>query len=132
MGKFDSTGLYVSGEIAGFYSDERLKTDISPILNALEKVRQLKGVTYKGNDVAAKFGFDNTTEQIGLLTQDLERVLPQAVKPAPFDTGTDIYGKKYSLSGENYKTAQYEKVVPLLIQEINELIDRVEELEGKK
>jgi hypothetical protein len=132
MGKFDSTGLYVNGDIAGFYSDERLKKDIQPIVNALEKVKRLTGVTYKGNDVAAKFGFDDDREQVGLLTQDLERVLPQVVKLAPFDTATDVYGKQYSLTGENYKTAQYEKVVPLLVQAINELIDRVEKLEGNK
>lgn len=132
MGKFDSTGLYVSGEIAGFYSDERLKDNVKSITNPIERIKQLKGVTYNANELAASFGFTDKSEQVGLLTQDLEKVLPQVVKPAPFDTAIDEKGKQYSISGENYKTAQYEKVVPLLVEVINILIDRVEELEGKK
>ncbi len=132
MGRFDSTGLYVSGEVAGFYSDERLKTNIKPISGALRKVENLKGVTYTGNEIAVKFGFNDTAQQVGLLAQDLERVLPQVVKPAPFDLGVDDEGKQYSLSGENYKTVQYEKVVPLLVEAIKELSAKVKKLEGKK
>jgi|694.fasta_scaffold00027_106 hypothetical protein len=132
MGRFDNTGLYVSGEVAGFYSDERLKTNISPIQNALEKVEKLKGVTYTGNELAAKFGFTDTNEQVGLLSQDVEKVLPQVIKHAPFDLAVDEKGKQYSISGENYKTVQYEKIVPLLVEAIKELSARVKELEGKK
>lgn len=132
MGRFDGTGLYVSGEVAGFYSDERLKTNIKPITGALTKVNRLKGVTYNGNEIAAKFGFSDTTEQVGLLAQDLQGVLPQVVKPAPFDTATDENGKQYSLSGENYKTVQYDKIVPLLVEAIKELSAKVKKLEGKK
>jgi hypothetical protein len=127
VGYFDRTGLYVTGEIAGFYSDERLKTDIEPIENALDKVEQLRGVTYKGNDLAVRYGFNDTTEQVGLLAQDLKKVLPQVVKPAPFDTDTN----GNSLSGEHYKTVQYEKVVPLLVEAIKELSEKVRKLEGK-
>ena len=122
-----------SGEVAGFYSDERLKSNIQPITGALDKVNQLKGVTYTGNEIAVKFGFNDTSEQVGLLAQDLQKVLPQVVRPAPFDTATDeTTGKKYSISGEDYKTVQYDKIVPLLVEAIKELSDKVKKLEGKK
>ena len=127
VGYFDRTGLYVTGEIAGFYSDERLKTDIKLIDSALFRVEQLRGVTYKGNEVAARFGFDDTQEQVGLLAQDLETILPQVIKPAPFDIGDG----GQSLSGENYKTVQYERVIPLLVEAIKELSEKVRKLEGK-
>jgi hypothetical protein len=93
----------------------------------LDKVEQLRGVTYKGNDLAVRYGFNDTTEQVGLLAQDLKKVLPQVVKPAPFDTDTN----GNSLSGEHYKTVQYEKVVPLLVEAIKELSEKVRKLEGK-
>jgi len=38
------------------------------------------------------------------------------VKPAPFDTDS----KGNSISGDNYLTVQYEKIVPLLIESIKE------------
>lgn len=132
IGRFDNTGLYVSGEVAGFYSDMRLKTNIKPIEDALKKVESLNGVTYTGNEIAAKFGFTDTREQVGLLSQDVEKVLPQVIKHAPFDLGVNKKGKQYSLSGENYQTVQYEKIVPLLVEAIKELSDKVKKLEGKK
>ena len=52
----------------------------------------------------------------GLFAQDVQEVLPEAVHPAPFD----VDGGE-SISGENYLTIQYEKVVPLLVEAIKEL-----------
>jgi hypothetical protein len=56
------------------YSDERLKTDIRPIENALERVDKLKGVYYHWKD-------DNKdkTQQIGLIAQDVQQQFPELV-----------------------------------------------------
>jgi hypothetical protein len=56
-------------------------------------------------------------------------VLPEVVKLAPFDTKLDENGNIVSKSGENYLTVQYEKLVPLLIASIQELTDKVNNLE---
>jgi len=127
VGAFAAYGAITStADITAYYSDERLKKNITPISDALSKVHQIKGVTYQGNDIAASYGYDDKIK-VGVIAQDLEKVLPQVVVPAPFDT--DKEGN--SISGENYKTVQYEKIVPLLIEAIKELSDKVKELEAQ-
>ena len=118
--------IYATGAITAFYSDKRLKTVSGKIENALDKVGQLSGVYYTNNDTAKSFGYDSDEVQVGVLAQEVEAVLPQVVKAAPFDL--DEYGN--SKSGENYKTVQYEKLVPLLIEAINELRAEVKALKG--
>ena len=119
--------IYATGNITAYYSDARLKTVSGKIENALDKVAQLSGVYYTNNSVAKSFGYDSDEVQVGVLAQDVEAVLPQIVKAAPFDL--DEHGN--SKSGENYKTVQYERLVPLLIEAINELQAKVKALESK-
>jgi len=55
-------------------SDERLKTDIRPIENALERVDKLKGVYYHWKD-------DDKKEklEIGVIAQDVQKQFPELV-----------------------------------------------------
>jgi hypothetical protein len=119
------------GTITSNYSDERLKTNIQVIPNALEKVCSLRGVTYTANTLAESFGYTNKEIQVGVLSQDLEKVLPEVVKPAPFDR-IFIEGVEISKSGQEYKTVHYERIVPLLIEAIKELNSQIKELKGVK
>jgi len=119
--------IRASNQITSYYSDERLKENIKPIQNALEKVMTLRGVTYNANQLAESFGFKNKESQVGVLASDIEKVLPEAVKPAPFDI-IRFEESEISRSGENYKTVQYEKIVPLLIEAIKELNNEIEKL----
>ena len=68
---------------------------------------------------------------VGVIAQDVEKVLPEVVKSAPFDTML-FEGKEYSQSGNNYKTVQYEKIVPLLIEAIKQLKNELDELKGNR
>jgi hypothetical protein len=113
-------------QITAFFSDERLKEDIVEIQNALEKVMTLRGVTYKPNSIAESLGYKKKSE-VGVIAQDVERVLPEAVKPAPFDIML-FENAEVSKSGQNYKTVQYEKLVPLLIEAIKELNYKLEKI----
>jgi len=122
--------IRATNQITSFYSDERLKENIKVIPNALEKVIQLRGVTYNANQIAEKFGFSDKTAQVGVIAGDVEKVLPEAVKPAPFDIMRLQEGIEISRSGENYKTVQYEKIVPLLIEAIKELNMEIKNLKG--
>jgi hypothetical protein len=121
--------IRASNQITSFFSDERLKEDIQEIGSALDKVMTLRGVTYKPNAIAESFGYKKEN-MVGVIAQDVEKVLPEAVKQAPFDTML-FEGKEYSQSGQNYKTVQYEKLVPLLIEAIKELNKEINKMKEK-
>ena len=110
--------LYSYGDVYAAYSDDRLKQNKQQLTDALSKVNTLNGFTYNPNSLAVKYGFSsNETEQkVGVSAQEVEAVLPEAVK--------DI--------DHGFKTVQYEKIVPLLIEAIKELTARVKELESKQ
>ena len=97
--------LDVVGDITAFYSsDKRLKDNINPIINALDKVTSISGNTFTWNDKSTHSG-----EDVGVIAQEVESVLPQVVK-----------------TRENgYKAVQYEKLVPLLIEAIKDLNNKL-------
>jgi hypothetical protein len=117
-------GISVTGQISAtddiiaFASDERLKENIQPLDNALDKVMRLSGFTYNFNEIGQSLGFDGSIRYVGVSAQEVQAVLPEAVKPAPADP--------------NYITVQYEKIVPLLIEAIKELKEEINELKGHK
>jgi hypothetical protein len=115
-------------DIIAYASDKRLKHNIKPIENALDKVRALTGMTYQWNKVGNQYGWEPDTEvrEAGVFAQDVEAVLPEAVKLAPFDNENGL-----SKSGENFLTVKYEKIVPLLIEAIKEQQLQIEKLQNK-
>ena len=123
--------IRATNNVTAFYSDKRLKKNITQIPNALDKVMSISGVTFQSNEVAAEYGYTDTKTQVGVIAQEIEAVLPEIVVPAPFDIAQNEDGTEYSKSGENYKTVQYEKLVPLLIEAIKELKAEIEELKKK-
>jgi hypothetical protein len=99
-----NSGVSVWGGSYLIYSDQRLKENIKTITSPLDKVMQLRGVTF--NYIADK---DNTSEtsttnntQIGVIAQEVEKVVPEAVR-----TGAD-----------GYKGVAYQNLVGLLIEAI--------------
>ena len=127
VGETDSNtrGYY---DIIAYASDKRLKHNIKPIENALSKVISLTGMTYQWNELGRQHGWEPDMEirEAGVFAQDVQAVLPEAVRPAPFD-----YELGKSKSGENFLTVKYEKIVPLLIEAIKEQQLQIEELKAK-
>ena len=117
--------------ITAYYSDKRLKENIQVIDNPLSKIQNISGVYFNNNALAEAFGYKNKSKQIGVIAQEIQNVIPEAVKMAPFDTDFDENGNEYSKSGENYLTVQYEKIIPLLIECIKELKLEIEVLKNK-
>ena len=123
--------IRATNNITAYYSDKRLKKNIQIIDHALDKVKRISGVTFQSNDEAAKYGYTNANTQVGVIAQEIEAVLPEVVVPAPFDIGQDENGFEYSLSGQNYKTVQYDKLVPLLIEAIKEMSYKIDTLQNR-
>lgn len=119
-----------SQDITAYYSDERLKSKIGTLEHALDKVCSLYTFMYTNNDLARSFGFTDTKERVGLSAQQVQKVLPQAVSLAPFDSDT-VDGVEISKSGEKYLTVQYERLVPLLIEALKEERKAREALENR-
>jgi hypothetical protein len=120
--KIDSTGLWqfnndISsvGNITAYYgsSDRRLKENIQPIQSALDTVKALTGVTYDWTkDYLSKITASALPNDIGLIAQDVQAILPEVV-----------YDK-----GDGYLAIRYEKLTPLLIEAVKEqqaTIDRM-------
>ena len=106
-----------TGDIIAYASDDRLKNRIVNIQGALGKVSNLNGFLYTFNDIGRSFGFDGE-QHVGVSAQEIQKVLPEVVKPAPFDLEFK--------TGNNYITVQYDKVVPLLIEAIKELNENLQ------
>jgi hypothetical protein len=93
------------------FSDRRLKTDITNIENALPKVMRMQGVYYKRNDV------DDAKEQVGVIAQDMETIIPEVVLTANDEMQT--------------KSVDYGKLCAVLIESIKELKAEIDELKKK-
>ena len=116
-----------TNDVVAFFSDRRLKNVVGHLENSLDKVRSLDSILYTSNDTAKQYGFIDDKQRVGLVAQQVQAVLPEAVAPAPFDSDAD----GNSISGENYLTVQYEKLVPLLVAAIKDLEKQVQELKAQ-
>ena len=119
--------ITATDNITAYFSDKRLKNILGNIDNPLDKLNKLNGVYYKHNDLAKSFGYNSYNTEVGVIAQEVKEVMPQVIKLAPFDNNDGV-----SISGENYMTVQYERLVPLLIEAIKELSDKVNKLEKGK
>ena len=108
--------IRATNNITGYYSDDRFKTKLGNIPNALAKVMTLNGFYYEANELAQSYGYERKLE-VGVSAQQVQAVQPEVVAPAPID--------------ENYLTVRYERLVPLLIEAIKELNNKVLLLEQR-
>jgi len=104
-----------SNDVVAFStSDKRLKENIQPIENALDKLDKIGGYTFDWNDQVEIHGYEG--HDVGVIAQEIESILPEVVTTR--DNG--------------YKAVKYEKIVPFLIQCIKELKDEIRDLKSQK
>lgn len=117
-GKFSTSGGTISGNVSvsgsvtatgdiTAFSDERTKINVETITEALYKVKSMRGVSY-----ISKF---NMEERIGVIAQEVERVVPEVVHT----------------HSNGLKSVAYQNLVGLLIEAIKDLELRVAELESR-
>ena len=89
------------------FSDERLKTEIETINDALNKVCQMRGVSFKRTD-------NDGRTSVGVIAQEIEKILPEVVRE--------------DKSEDKIKSVAYGNIVGVLIEAIKELKNEIEEL----
>jgi hypothetical protein len=94
-------------------SDERLKENIVPIEGALEKVSNLRGVTFDWKRAGSSAGEAPKGRQIGLIAQEVEKVLPEVV------------------ASNGHKAVEYGNIVAVLVEAEKELKSQNEELKAR-
>lgn len=110
---YASGSIYATGDVVA-YSDVRKKTNIVTIDNALETVTKMRGVFYD------KIGEEEKGRQLGVIAQEVDEVLPEAVSYAK---DIDEYGVKYGNLGGLFIEAikEQQKQIEDLKSELNAL-----------
>jgi len=91
-------------------SDSDLKENITPLENPIEKIKAINGIKFTWKDPEI-----STDEQVGVLAQEVEQVLPQAV----------------STNDEGNKMISYASLIPLLIEAVKEQQKTIETLQAE-
>ena len=90
-------------------SDERIKSNIKTIENALDKTLLLRGVEY--NDIR----IEPEKKKIGLIAQEVELIIPEVVRTSEDD---------------GLKSIEYQNIVGLLVEAIKDQQKQINELKN--
>ena len=129
--------VYATGDVIAYYSDIRLKKDVTVINSALDKIQRLRGVTYTWNDEEVNKVKDRAgTRDIGLIAQEVEAVEPLLITEYQTQLNTpsndpDEANNFVAKMSETYKTIKYEKLVALLVEGMKEQQTQIEELKNE-
>ena len=105
---FDTgTGDFTAGGNVTTNSDERLKINVNTLEDALDKVKALRGVSYNK--------IDNERDEIGLIAQEVESILPEVVRD----------------NADGFKSVSYGNITALLVEAIKEQQRQIDELKSK-
>ena len=104
-----SVDLICDADVIAFSSsDRRLKNELKPIEDPIDKIRKLTGYTFTWNELQSSY----IGEDIGVVAQEVNEVVPEVV------TERD----------DGYLAVKYEKMIPLLIEAMKEQQDQIDEL----
>ncbi|MFH2054904.1 MAG: tail fiber domain-containing protein, partial [bacterium] len=121
-------GLEVTGQVSAKtfqeISDSRLKSNIETLRGALQKLDQLRGVSFDWNDNSPDMRVSAGQRDIGVVAQEVEAVFPELVS---------------TWGDEQYRTVDYGRLTAVLIEAIKELKqenanlrERIERIDGER
>lgn len=102
--------LSANGDVTAYSSDVRLKENVRPIENPLDKIDRIGGYLFDWRkSLVDELGFQphQYQDEHGFLAQEIQAIMPDAVRPAPFN--------------DQYLTVKYERVVPLVVEGVKAL-----------
>ena len=109
----NGASLYVNSTL--YPSDVRLKRDVTPLQDSLNKILALQGVNYKWNRQVLPDRDLPAGPQIGFIAQDVEKIIPEVV----------------STDGSGYEAIDYSKITPVLAEAIKEQQKQIDELRAE-
>ena len=126
----DTGDLSCAGTLTESTSDERLKSNITLISDPIEKIKSIRGVEFDWKETtpdSVGIAIPHAGKhEVGVIAQEVQKILPDAVSHAPFDND-----KGESVTGENYLTVNYKKLIPILIEGIKEQQTQIESLQSE-
>jgi hypothetical protein len=134
----DTSGDF-TGSASADISDQRLKENINDITNSLEKINQLRGVSYTWKKEANK---NTNVKYLGLLAQEVEKVVPDVVVNRSICDVEPIYWEEtdklpsgvkigdLKTEEKRYKSLHYTGLIPVLVEAVKELSTKVTALES--
>lgn len=103
--------MYSNGNSYSTGSDLRLKSNLVPFTNTLDKLKQIVGYQF---DIKCGSDRSQTRKSAGVIAQDVEKVYPELVEEGP----------------GGYKHLEYSAFTGILVEAVKELTTRVEALEA--
>jgi hypothetical protein len=97
-------------------SDARLKTNITPISDVLEKVRKMRGVSFDWNEKYAALGRSTNKRELGVLANEVQALFPELVS---------------TWGDENYLAVDYGRLTAVLLEAVKELTSEIDALRGR-
>ncbi len=102
--KLDVAGVIRADNVSP--SDARLKTNVASLSNVLERLEQIRGVSFEWNEQSESLGHTRGQRDIGVIAQEVEAMFPELV---------------HTSSTDGYKAVDYSRLTPVLIEAIKEL-----------
>jgi hypothetical protein len=96
-------------------SDKRLKSDIKPLSNVLDRLEYIRGISFAWNDEAEAVGAQPGEREIGVLADEVEKVFPELVDQ----------------KDDGYKSVDYSKLTAVLVEAVKELQAQNDELRAR-
>ena len=121
-----SGSVVAAGNITAFgttfmnVSDERLKENMYDVTGSLNRILELKPTHFTWKE--------NKKEDVGFIAQEVEEIIPEVVETSQGFINTD--GEEEGI--KDMKTISYPKLIPYLVDTIQELTKRIEKLEEDK
>ena len=105
-----NVGVYMASGQSTFSStsDKKLKTNIQPLENSLEKIKKLNPVTYQWKE--------NKKEDSGFIAQEVEEIMPELVE------------ENETYNGEKQKGIKSSELIPFILESLNNIDKRINEL----
>ncbi len=103
-----TTGGITAAKNVSAYSDKKLKQNISPIRDAMKRLKRVRGYNYQ-------FKSDPTVDCLGVIAQEVKATFPQLVK-----------------DDDGILTVEYTGLIPVLLEAIKSLDARLTRLERQK